>query len=97
MHRISVIRLFSTRSQGLSVARCVSASSTSYRVKRFQMNSFHLSIVALFVALIFSAGSSSPASTDYSHPQFTVADDRTLSLRETSSRIVMGTIKERVG
>ena len=59
------------------------------------MNSFRISIIALSVApLMFSAGSSSPATTDYSHPRFTVADDRTLNLRETGSNLVMETIED---
>ena len=59
------------------------------------MNSFRISIIALSVAaLMFSAGSSSPASTDYSHPYFTVAEGRTLDVRETGSKLVMETIKD---
>ena len=58
------------------------------------MISFRLSVIALSAALIFSLGSSaSTATTNYSHPEFSVADDRTLNLRETGSQIVVETIE----
>ena len=58
------------------------------------MNSFRLSVIALSAALMFSLGSSaSTATTNYSHPEFSVADDRTLNLRETGSQIVVETIE----
>ena len=56
------------------------------------MNLFRYIIFALSVALIFSVGSSS--ATIHSHPEISVADDRTLSLRETGSQIVMETIED---
>ena len=58
------------------------------------MISFRLSVIALSAALIFSLGSSaSTATTNYSHPEFSVADDRTLNLRETGSQIVVETME----
>ena len=58
------------------------------------MISFRLSVIALSAALIFSVGSSaSTATTNYSHPEFSVAEDRTLNLRETGSQIVVETIE----
>ena len=60
------------------------------------MNSFRISIIALSVALIFLAGSSATATTNYSHPQFTVTEDSTLSLRETGSKIVIETIEDAI-
>ena len=57
------------------------------------MNLFRLSIIALSIALICSVGSSASTATTHSHPQFTVADDRTLNLRETASRLVVDTIE----
>ena len=51
-------------------------------------------IFAMSTALIFSIGSSSSATTDYSHPSFSVADDRVLNLRETGSKIVMETVED---
>ena len=58
------------------------------------MNSFRLSVVALSAALMFSVGSStSTATTNYSHPEFSVAEGRTLNLRETGSQIVVETIE----
>ena len=58
------------------------------------MNLFRYIIFALSVALIFSVGSSS--ATIHSHPEISVADDRTLSLRETGSQIVMETIEDAI-
>ena len=60
------------------------------------MNLFHFSVVALFITLMFSIGSSSSATTDYSHPAFSVADDRALNLRETGSKIVMETMEDAI-
>ena len=58
------------------------------------MISFRLSVIALSAALMFSLGSSaSTATTNYSHPEFSVADGHTLNLRETSSQIVVETIE----
>ena len=58
------------------------------------MISFRLSVIALSAALIFSVGSSaSTATTNHSHPEFLVADDHTLNLRETGSQIVVETIE----
>ena len=58
------------------------------------MISFRLSVIALSAALMFSIGSSaSTATANYSHPEFSVADDRTLNLRETGSQIVVETIE----
>ena len=58
------------------------------------MISFRLSVIALSATLMFSVGSSaSTATTNYSHPEFSVADDRTLNLRETGSQIVVETIE----
>ena len=58
------------------------------------MISFRLSVIALSAALIFSVGSSaSTATTNYSHPEFSVADSRTLNLQETGSQIVVETIE----
>ena len=58
------------------------------------MISFRLSVIALSVTLIFSIGSSaSIATTNYSHPEFSAVEDRTLNLRETSSQIVIQTIE----
>ena len=58
------------------------------------MISFRLSVIALSAALMFSLGSSaSTATTNYSHPEFSVTDGSTLNLRETSSQIVVETIE----
>ena len=58
------------------------------------MISFRLSVIALSAALIFSLGSSaSTATTNYSHPEFSVAEDRTLNLRDTGSQIVIETME----
>ena len=58
------------------------------------MISFRFSVIAMSAALIFSVGSSaSTATTNYSHPSFSVADGSTLNLRETSSQIVVETIE----
>ena len=58
------------------------------------MISFRFSVIALSTALMFSVGSSaSTATTNYSHPEFSVADGHTLNLRETSSQIVVETIE----
>ena len=58
------------------------------------MISFRFSVIAMSAALMFSVGSSaSTATTNYSHPEFSVADDRTLNLRETGSQIVVETIE----
>ena len=57
------------------------------------MKLFRYTIFALSVALIFSVGSSSAT---IHHPEFSVADDRTLSLRETGSQIVMETIEDAI-
>ena len=58
------------------------------------MNLFRLSIIAVSAALTFSVGSSaSTANTSYSHPEFSVAENRTLNLRETGSQIVVETIE----
>ena len=58
------------------------------------MNLFRSATFALSVALVFSVGSSS--ATIHSHPEISVADDRTLSLRETGSQIVMETIEDAI-
>ena len=58
------------------------------------MNIFRFSALVLSITLMFSIGSSSSATTDYSHPAFSVADDRVLNLRETGSQIVMETIED---
>ena len=59
-----------------------------------QMISFRFSVVALSAALMFSVGSSaSTATTNHSHPEFSVTDNRTLNLRETGSQIVIETIE----
>ena len=58
------------------------------------MNLFRSAIFALSVVLVFSLGSSSSANTDYPHPDFSVTEDRTLSLRETGSQIVLDTIED---
>ena len=60
------------------------------------MNSSCSTTFAISMALMLLGSSAISATTDYSHPQFTVADDRTLSLRETSSRIVMETIEDAI-
>ena len=57
------------------------------------MNSSRLSIVALSMAIMVSIGSSASTATTHFHPQFTVTEDRTLSLRETGSRLVVDTIE----
>ena len=58
------------------------------------MISFRFSVIALSAVLIFSIGSSaSTATTNYSHPEFSIAEDRTLNLRETGSQIVIDTIE----
>ena len=58
------------------------------------MISFRFSVVALSAALMFSVGSSaSTATTNHSHPEFSVTDNRTLNLRETGSQIVIETIE----
>ena len=58
------------------------------------MISFRLSVIALSATLMFSLGSSaSTATTNYSHPEFSAAEDRTLNLRETGSQIVIDTIE----
>ena len=60
------------------------------------MNLFRFSIIALSLTLMFSIGSSSSAATDYSHPEFSVTDDRILNLRETGSKIVLETIEDSI-
>ena len=58
------------------------------------MISFRFSVIALSATLMFSVGSSaSTATTNYSHPEFSIAEDRTLNLRETGSQIVIDTIE----
>ena len=57
------------------------------------MNIFRLSIIALSLTLMFSIGSSATATTNYTHPTFSVTEDQTLSLRETGSQIVIDTIE----
>ena len=58
------------------------------------MISFRFSVIALSATLMFSVGSSaSTATTNYSHPDFSVADGSTLNLRETGSQIVVETIE----
>ena len=58
------------------------------------MISFRLSVIALSATLIFSVGSSaSTATTNYSHPEFSVAYGSTLNLRETGSQIVIETME----
>ena len=58
------------------------------------MNPFRLSVIALSAALMFSTGSSaSTATTNYSHTEFSVAENRTLNLRESGSKIVVETIE----
>ena len=58
------------------------------------MISFRLSVIVLSAALIFSLGSSaSTATTNYSHPEFSVAEDRTLNLRDTGSQTVIETME----
>ena len=58
------------------------------------MISFRFSVIALSAALMFSLGSSaSTATTNYSHPEFSVAEDRTLNLRDTGSQIVIETME----
>ena len=59
------------------------------------MNFVRLSVVAMSVALMFLVGSSS-ASANYSHPSFSVADDRTFNLREAGSKTVMEKIKDAI-
>ena len=55
--------------------------------------SFRILTTVASLALIFSIGSSATATTNYSHPQFSVTEDRALSLRETGSQIVIDTIE----
>ena len=59
------------------------------------MNLFRSAVFALSIALMFLFGSSAMATviTNYSHPAFSITDDRTLDLRETGSQIVMETIE----
>ena len=57
------------------------------------MNIFRFSVLALSLTLMFSIGPSSSATTDYSHPSFSVADGHALSLRESGSQIVVDTIE----
>lgn len=56
------------------------------------MNLFRLSI-AMSAALLFSAGSSVAATTNYSHPKFSVTEDRALNLQETGSQTAIETIE----
>ena len=58
------------------------------------MNLFRPAIFAMCAVLIFSIGPSSSATTNYSHPAFSVADDRVLNLREAGSKIVVETIED---
>ena len=60
------------------------------------MNLFRFSIIALSLTLMFSIGSSSSVSADYSHPEFSVTDERILNLRETGSKIVLETIEDAI-
>ena len=59
------------------------------------MNLFRTVTFAASVALTL-LGSSVLATTNYSHPPFSVTEDRTLNLRETGSRIVTETIEDAV-
>ena len=58
------------------------------------MNLFRSAIFVMCAVLMFSIGPSSSATTNYSHPAFSVADDRVLNLREAGSKIVMETIED---
>ena len=58
------------------------------------MDLSRFTIVAICMALMAPLVSSATATTDYSHPQFSVTEDPALSLRETGSQIVMKTIED---
>ena len=58
------------------------------------MNLFRSAIFVMCAVLMFSIGPSSSATTNYSHPAFSVADDRVLNLREAGSKIVVETIED---
>ena len=58
------------------------------------MNLFRTVAFVISMALMVPLVSSATATTDYSHPQFSVTEDSRLNLRETGSQIVMETIED---
>ena len=57
------------------------------------MNLPRTATFALFMSLLL-LGSSAIATTNYSHPEFSVNEGSTLNLRETGSKLVMETIED---
>ena len=58
------------------------------------MHLFHSAVIAISMLLMFSLGSSATATTNYSHPQFSVTENQTLSLRETGSQLIVDAIED---
>ncbi|MCY4033288.1 MAG: inverse autotransporter beta domain-containing protein [Hyphomicrobiales bacterium] len=60
----------------------------------FQVRLFHSVIVTISMLLMLPLGSSATATTNYSHPQFSVTENQTLSLRETGSQLIVDAIED---
>ena len=60
----------------------------------FQVRLFHSVIVTISMLLMLPLGSSATATTNYSHPSFSVTENQTLSLRETGSQLVIDAIED---
>ena len=58
------------------------------------MRLFHSVIVATSMLLMLPLGSSATATTNYSHPPFSITEDQTLSLRETGSQLIVDAIED---
>ncbi len=58
------------------------------------MRLFHSVIVAISMLLMLPLGSSATATTNYSHPQFSVTEEQTLNLRETGSQLIVDAIED---
>ncbi len=58
------------------------------------MRLFHSAIIAISTLLMLPLGSSATATTNYSHPQFSVTENQTLSLRETGSQLIVDAIED---
>ena len=58
------------------------------------MRLFHSAIVAVSMLLMIPFGFSATATTNYSHPAFSVTENQTLSLRESGSQLVIDAIED---
>ena len=58
------------------------------------MRLFHSAVVAISMLLTLPLGSSATVTANYSHPPFSITEDRTLSLRETGSQLVIDAIED---